>query len=505
MTTPMARELTISTTSHSLTHYSGGLATKLRDVIAKAQEEAAAHRPPSDAARMDKNEIEIQSEAEATMANEHQLFSHVLTESSRAAHELKQKIAGLEPRIQQLLSDDSLRSAAEIELAEERASLTTATETRMRAEVDLRAFRALHGISEQATYPESHVWHMAVILALAFAETVINAFFYENAQGLLGGFAVAAAVAAINMLGALVLGMLFRYKNLADALRKTAGWLCFAAFVLLTIYCNALFAAFRSNYQTVSDPSDPVQLRDAFRAAAEQAGRVFVFDMQFGDLMSFILFGTGLLLSCFAFYKGYTFDDPYPGHGVRDRRVKAARREEQTKQEIVRQKLKDFLQLRRREVQAVTREPLEFMTSAGQSAAALQHANTICEAQQDAIQRDFDLLLRSYRDANAAIRATEPPAYFRYIPDLRTPKDPAVVMGVLGILSSANEQAKAVRDRYQDALSMKLNALQRDAASILDKTFAEFLRSVERSAEEAINRMTVTVQRAGVEVRQVDA
>lgn len=505
MTAATARESARSSEPLTVTHYSGALASKLEEMTSKAREEAAAHRPPSDAARMDHNEAELQSNAQKAIAGEHQIFFHLLTEASRGAHELQQKAPELEARIQRLLADDTLQSEAAAEMAGDRAGLAAATEQRMRAEVDLRSFRARHGISEQAVYPESHVWHFAIILSLALAETVANAFFYENAQGLLGGFVVAAGVAAVNMSGAFVLGLLFRYRNLADREKKAAGWACMVVFAILTVYCNALFAAFRTNYQTLGDPSDPSQLRHAFRAAAEQAGHVFTFGMQFGDLMSFILFGTGLLLSCFAFYKGYTFDDQYPGHGVKDRTAKAARQAELVAQERVRSKLKDFLQGRRREVQAVVREPTELMKAAGDRAAGLKHAFTLFQSQQDAIQRDFALVLRSYRDANAAIRATEPPAYFRETPDSRTPIDAQVMAGVLSILSTTHDSASAIRDRYQDRLNTKLNDLQRDAATLLDKTFAEFLRNVERDAEEAINRMTITAQRASFNIQPTDA
>ena len=68
----------------------------------------------------------------------------------------------------------------------------------MRAEVDLRHFRAMHGIQEQAVYPDSLLWHVGVIAVLALSETLVNAVFYENAQGLLGGFVVALSVSAAH-------------------------------------------------------------------------------------------------------------------------------------------------------------------------------------------------------------------------------------------------------------------------------------------------------------------
>lgn len=482
----------------TLAHYSGELSSLLPDIVANARREAAEHRPPSDAVWMDQHEVALQAQAEAAMAREKQIFDDVLTEASRSSLDLKGRLPELEGRIQQLLASTSLHSEAQASLAEERAPLVSAAEQRMRAEVDLRSYRARHDITEQATYPESHIWHLAVIASLALVETVVNAFFYENAQGLLGGFVVALGVAAVNMSGALFLGLLFRFKNLRDREKRAGGWFCLVVFLILTVYCNALFAAFRAEYQVLADPSDAAQVRRAFRAAAEQAGRVFVLGMHFGDLMSFVLFGTGLLLSFFAFYKGYTFDDRVPGHGAKDRAVRAARRVELALQESARHKLKDFLQRRRQECQALLREPTELMSAASKYAAAIRHARTLLETNQGAIQRDFSRLLRTYRDANTAIRATEPPAYFSDIPGIVAPLEEQMIMLPVSTLSEASARAQAIRDKYQDALNAKLNDLQRDSALLLDSTFSEFLRSVEGEAEATINRATLTVQRGTV-------
>lgn len=479
----------------TFSHYAGQATARLNDVVAKARLEAAAHRPASNALSMDQNEVELQAEAEKWISSERQLFTSVLTEASRAAHDLQQKLPELDGRIQQLLSDTSLQSEASAEMAGERAALVAATEARMRAEVDLRHFRAVNGITEQAKYPESHLWHFAVIAGLALAETVVNAFFYENAQGLIGGFAVALGVSVVNMGGALALGALFRYKNLRDPVRKAAGWACLPVFLVLTIYCNALFAAFRAEYQLLADPTDPAQVRAAFRNAVDRAAQIFVFGMDFGDLMSFILFGIGLILSMIAFYKGMTFDDRYPGHGDKDRVVKRARAAELESQQKVREQLKSFLNSRRREVQAQTREPSEIIGVAGRQAAQVQQGYATYLTQQSAIQRDFDMLLRAYRDTNTSIRATEPPEYFRSVPNLRSDAEEPAVMQVVSRLGVVVADATAMRDKYQEPLNQKLNQLQRDAATLLDSTFTDFVKRIEQDAEAEINKATITVQR----------
>jgi len=94
------------------------------------------------------------------------------------------------------------------------------------------------------------------------------------------------------MLVAVALGSAFRFKNLRAPHHKIFGWLSLLAYILSSIYLNALFAAFRSEYQLLSDPTDSAQLRIAFSAATQAALKVYKFQMPVGDLMSFLLFGS---------------------------------------------------------------------------------------------------------------------------------------------------------------------------------------------------------------------
>lgn len=479
------------------TSYSGEIAAQLADYRVKGQKEAAAHRPPSDATHMDLHETSLQAQAERWLTDEQRFFDFVLTESSRAVVEVGQKAVELRAKVDQLISDRSLIGTIQADMSADRQALIAATESRMRAEVDWRAFRAANNITEQASYPESHIWHFSLIALLALIETAVNAFFYENAQGLLGGFFVALGVAALNMGGAMVLGMGFRFKNLSAPDKKLFGWFCLVAFLILSIYCNALFSAFRGEYQLLTDPTDPLQLRQAFATAVSESKRIFVLDMRVADLMSFVLFGIGLILSGVAFWKGYTFDDRFPGHGKKDRSVKAAQRAEVERQDLLRQKVKDFLHHRRAEVQAAVHEPTQLISRTSSRIAELEHARVRLGAQAQAIQRDFTLVLDAYRQANTAVRATDPPAYFKEVPKLAHLTSVGAATEVAEALSKAQDEVKSLREEHQNPLNEKLRALQGDAANILNRTIGDFLKEIDAEAQERINRMTPTIHRAG--------
>ena len=476
--------------------YSGTIAAHLSDFRSRGQREATNHRPPTDSLQMDQHEAALQSEAEKCLTSEQYQFDAVLTDSIRAVSDLNQKAIELQSKIEQLISDGSLRDTIEIDMASEHPSLIVVTENRMRAEVDCRGFRATNNITEQAVYPTSHIWHLAIIAVLALIETGINAFFYENAQGLLGGFTVALGVAVVNMGGALLLGIGFRYKNLVSIDKKLFGWFCLFLFFFLSIYCNSLFASFRAEYQLLNDPTDTLQLRQAFTIAAAEAKKVFVINMQFADLMSFILFGLGILLSGFAFYKGYTFDDRYPGYGARDRLLKSKQRDEIEMYDVLIQKVRDIIHRYRSDVQAAVSEPGRIANLASKRITELQRAESILLAQAEAIQRDFSFVLRAYREENTNIRATDPPAYFQNIPNLAERVKTMSARSIIEDLTNIQEKIRVLRDNYQEPLNERLRFQQESAADFFNRKFPEFKKEIETEACERINRVTPTIFRA---------
>lgn len=489
------------TTSIALPTYTGELTRQVEAFAALGRQEAIENRPPSDALQMDQHEVLLRSGAEKLAAEAHQRFLAVLTETSRASHELEERIPDLEGRIQRALSDTALRAEAKADLASNKSPLITATVARKLAEVEFKSFRHENGIRQQAKYPENRVWHVAIILALALGETVMNAFFFENAQGLLGGFIVALGVAGLNMGSAFGLGSLFRFKNLPDPGARILGWLSGGSFVVLTLFFNTLFAAFRTAYEAIADPTDVALLRGAFREAVDAAGGIFVFDGPFQDLTSLILFGIGIILSGVAFYKGMNIDDRYPGHGRRDRDVKTALAAEGAERERVRQHLKLFLQAKRDELQRLLTEPTQIISIVAAKASALQHAGFLHDREQGEIQRDFALVLTTYRDANASIRPTKPPSYFAAVPEISRATEPNVVNGVLGHMGLIRDRAQALRERFTDGINARLNQLQHDVSGLLDAGFDEFVKAVDLEAEVEINRRSATIERASSDWR----
>lgn len=471
-----------------ITSYAGALAGKVEEFRKLGQKEAMKHRPPTDATYPDAHEVELRTDAERWIASEQALFNDQVADADRSALDVRQKVRQLEAGTELALGDDTLVSEVDALLAAERAGLLAATEQRIAAEVDWRGFRSINNISSMPSYPESSIWHWSVVLALTLVETVANAFFYENAQGLVGGFFVAAIVAVVNMGSAAGLGRQFRSKNLQAKDQQILGWVCLPLFAPLTLFCNALFASFRSTYQFLQDPSDPVQLAAAFREAWTEAFRIFTLDLQFGDLNSFLLFMTGIGLSIVAYWKGYTSDDPYPGHSHLDRRLKAAQTAETQLQDRVCQRLKEAMVGRRSHVQGLASQPVALVSLLHGQTNQVEHAERTLAANAGAVERDYHLVLDAYRQANLAVRGIEPPSYFGERPAVANKICPDAAEATLDVLKQTTVSVQEFQARYKEPLNAKLNALQERMTSILSDTFPKFLGDIETEAKVRVQR-----------------
>jgi len=478
-----------------ITTYAGQLSAKLQEYRELGQKDGRKNRPPQNAANPDQHEVALKADAEGYLNREQQLFDAALTEASREATQARQKVAQHQLTVDQLVSDTGTLAAVEAELSSDRASLVRALEARLRSQAELNYFRAVNSIHEEAHYPESRIWHLGLIAILAVIEMVANAFFFENSQGLVGGLFVAFGIAAVNMLIALLAGLGFRYQNLAGSEKKAFGWAVVVLFALATMFCNALFASFRSEYQLVLDPTEPLQVREAFMRAWPQAVGLFRAEMVLKDQQSFILFVFGIILSIVAFWKGYTMDDKHPDYGRKDRKQKQLLAEESRLQEAARQKVKEILHTRKAAVHAALQEPNNQVGMLARRTADLQHARTQLQAQAAAIGREYAMVVDAYRHANVGIRTIPAPAYFEAKPQLSFRTDASHAEAVVTELTSVQEEVRKIAGESKDALNERIQALQSDTSEVLKKTMAVFLAEIQKEAQENVSASTEVIRR----------
>lgn len=468
-------------------HYEGELVGRLESYRKRGAQEGGSNRPPTPATQPDQNEAELEGAAHKHVNDEQHLLDATLTEVTRLLTQTQQNVIAQRAANQRLLGDDSLHVEVEAHLAADRQKLVTATELKLMREADLNRYRKLNAISDSADYPESVWWHLAIIAACMVLETLANSVFFENEQGLVGGALVAVAVSAVNMATAGLFGFLFRFKNLPAVQHKVLGWAAFVACLTVTLYCNALFAAFRTHYQAVTDPSDAKEIGAAFVLAWNEAMRVFVLDYAPSDMLGFLLFVIGIGLSILAFWKGYTLDDPHPGYGRRDRRYRSALRPMQELETAIRSRLQDYLVKNQTALQAALGTVSAWQNHLAMKAADVEAGRKLLVTQTNAVQRDFTMVLKAYRDANLAVRVTPAPSYFTVIPDVSAVASPSDTNGVLEHVSTVKNDLQQLRDEFDGQLSKKLQSLKNDSARILNDVYTDFLARVHTDAQEAIN------------------
>lgn len=479
-----------------ISSYTDELARELDRYRELGQTEAAQHRPTSDARTLDTHETQLQTSAHKYLAVQRNFLDFELKKAVKALNALEQRLIQWRAKCEMALAERGFQMAIDAELAGDRERLIALTEKRMRSDVALRSFRVNQRIplEQPATYPESLYWHFGVVAALGLLETLANAVFYQNDQGLLGGVIIAFSVSVLNLGLAITLGWAFRYRHLREPDQRAAGWLAFVLFVTWTLFSNALFASFRSEYQAIN-PDNTAALTGAFTKSMQNATGIFTMHLHLTDLQSFILFGLGLLLSLLAFWKGLTSDDRYPGHRALDKASKADRAAERQALDEVGAKLHAFLRAKQTEMQSLLAEPPLIIAQVVAHSSELSQAGALYEAWQHAISRDFEMVLTTYRQANVAIRATDPPQYFSMIPDLPLSDTGPIFVQTMTDLTRIKSEASDLRQQFEAPVQEKVHQLLADSRGAIAQGLSTFRDDIFAEAQERINRELHTVER----------
>lgn len=173
---------------------------------------------------------------------------------------------------------------------------------------------------------------------------------------------------------------------------------------------------------------------------------------------------------------------------MRDRRLKEAREAETKRQDLVKQKLKDFLVTHRNHVQGLSGATGTMITMLSHRTSALGHAKRTLESNVAAVERDYHLVLDAYRQANLAIRGTAPPGYFTVQPDIAGKVSIQAAAPVEQEMQTVLDLLEALQRQHRDDLNGKLNQLQVQMAEVLKTTYDEFLESVDRDAQTAVQK-----------------
>lgn len=434
--------------------------------------------PPSSAEPFDLNEAQLAAETRKLSQDNYHAYKKLISVKAKALSDIENGLSTVAPVCDSVLGDQDLAFTASQTMSTERAALVKFAEKMLKLRAEIRGFCIIHNITEEAVYPENphapYLWLLPILLL----ETLLGAAFYENSNGLLGGAVVAFGVSMLNVGLAFGCGALFRYRNLNVRFQKLGGWFSLLAAFGLGLFLNSLFAAYRGEYQLLTQPSDPRQVGEAFVLALNAATNVFLLRSPAADLSSFTLLFLGLAGFIFAFYKGMHVSDRYPGYGPRVRRLKEAEDSFETGCAAVKQKVHNELDGQKETLGKAKNTLMQAKPALEQVRLSIVNGHRDMQTQQSGLQNAFALVLTSYRETNVAVRATNPPAYFAQLPNLV--EAPMADSGdeLSSVIDQMHTDIENLRENYQAKLTDAISDMGNKTKQLLGLDFAAFIDDI---------------------------
>lgn len=332
----------------------------------------------------------------------------------------------------------------------------------------LAYFKRSNGITRAAEYPESKILGYGLLIFIVVVETIINSYFFARASdfGLLGGAMQAAMVSIVNVLWSFVMAVIaYRGLHYRSAFRKMAAIIGVMIHICAAIAINLAVAHYRD--LIAIDPATAMSLTlEKLRQAP----------IELATLDAALLFIIGCVISLISVWKGYTFDDRYPGYGAQDRKHQKSVRAYRSTRDSVIENSSETLSDSFIRVDELINEQKKRVAHANSVLSSMKTINGRFKSTQSAINDVLRSLLIIYRQENRAIRIEPEPKYFtQYFPTVEHSYALPPITTHESKLSTLNDsieiwQSKAndVKEELQlaiDALREEMQLLVLDAKS----------------------------------------
>lgn len=257
-------------------------------------------------------------------------------------------------------------------------------------------------LKREASYPNSKVFHWALIILAVLIESVVNCFFFAGASdlGLIGGFFQALFISLSNIGSALLIGIyILPYKNHVDTKKVTRAKTVVTIYFIFAFLLNLGAAHFRTLLE-----------EDPFNATINTIPHMFQdpFGINFEALNLLII---GMLFVIVAMLKGYKSDDEYPGYGKMHREFISASNHRGKRLEAM------------RSINRIVDEHSSQTTTLSQNARfkIKDYKDSIFQSEEfvsrfakevESAENVCNNVLWDYRNVNLHVRSSKPPAYF---------------------------------------------------------------------------------------------
>jgi len=325
------------------------------------------------------------------------------------------------------------------------------------ARQELKEFKTRHNLSRPSRAPSNRWTSFGLLFVLLAVESGLNGIFFAKGSdyGLIGGIGTAIGISLVNIVFAFSLGIgPARWTKHNNYLLKVIGSCTLIAGLALLIAIHGFAAHLREATASAIDEDE----------AARTAWQTLLHNpLSLHDLNSVYLFALGMLFALLAVYKGYTFDDPFPGYGSVTRRFARARDAYIDEHALLFEDLEET----RGEVISSLTEGIQRIPTFPQAAANIRAQRTTMleqfRAYESGVEAAVRQLLAKYRQANIAARTSNPPPHFDH--NWHLPYSFLTKSEVVVSLSEAKQQptdssrALAELKRLSDAISGEYETL----------------------------------------------
>jgi hypothetical protein len=318
-----------------------------------------------------------------------------------------------------LQADKEFERRASGLLSEQEGALRSLGDTARTLKGELEAFRTKHALVRESDYPETtgKFAHIAVLLVLIVFEGAFNATFFAQGltSGLIGGFAWAGILAALNVVVAFSFGLGgVRYLNHRKVGWKLVGLISLFAALAAMVAIGLGIAHYRDSL--TSEAADAA-------TAAYQAYTASPFHL--ADLSSWALLGISIVFGVIALFDGLSFEDRYPGYGAISRRTEEAIDDHEDAVVEVRKQLEE---LKEEELKSLAQALQESQAAVAVFESLIDDKRSASSRLTNALRNadnSLDALLKMFRTENQLHRAgVRRPDYFDLTPVLRDLKIP---------------------------------------------------------------------------------
>jgi len=405
---------------------------------------------------------------------ENEIIARLESEKHRCTDEFNQQLALYDQRlvglgIQDYASHVHLESRKAVsnfraETQDRLNALTVSRDEVVRSRSYLQEFRDIHGLRRPAQYPISHVQHASIIAAIFMAEAILNGTFFAKGSdyGFLGGSVQALIIALLNVGLALAAGRaIVPLINHKSNFKKLIGVNALAIYIPIVCFYNLGVAHFRD---AIGMTADVTGAGDVSQTVPAQMALNTLLSRPLGiaDLESWILFGVGVLFAAVAVFKGYRWDDPYPGYGRQHRH--SVQLHDEYVQEC-REAIDALQEISENSSRALNNISEELRRRLREQEAILVNRDRLIRqfcSHLDYLERVANKLLSTYRGANRKARGAIPvPAHYAHDWTMARPFD------------HIREAPKLSQTSFDERLSTEIR-------ESIDTIHNEFVSSVEK-------------------------